>query len=82
MSAPTARLVFASAVTSLSPATIALLNAVGLTSRRAAELEKCGMREAARRLAAAGAVVGHRSIWRTAMTPRQSYGQRVIERKS
>ena len=66
----------------LSPATLAALNGAGLTSRRAAELEGVGMREAARRLAAAGAVVGHRSIWRTAMTPRQSYGQRIIERKS
>ena len=66
----------------LYPATLAILNAHGLTSRRCAELEKCGMREAARRLAAAGAVGGHRSIWRTAMTPRTSYGQRVLERKS
>jgi hypothetical protein len=66
----------------LSAPTLSLLNTVGLTSRRVAELEKIGMREAARRLAAAGAVVGHRSIWRTPMTPRTSYGQRVIERKT
>lgn len=67
---------------SLSPATLAALNDAGLTSRRAAELEGCGMREAARRLREAGAVYGHRAIWRTTVTARRHYGQRVLERKS
>lgn len=66
----------------LSPSTLAALNDTGLTSRRVAELEGCGMREAARRLRAAGAVVGYRAVWRTPRTGRHHYGQRILERKS
>lgn len=69
-------------MTDLLPSTLATLNTVGLTSRRVAELEGCGIREAARRLREAGAVGGSRGVWRTAQTKRRDYGQRVLERKS
>lgn len=69
-------------MTALLPATLAALNSTGLTSRRCAELEKCGIREAARRMREAGAVGGHRGIWRTPQTKRCHSMQRLVERKS